>query len=137
MNLSSVLIVAKVQHIDELKRNLKNSFMFNRALWEWKNHRCDRKWKFRKRAWVLQNAWKITSYYQYKYGFSYQDLDKDIQKAINSGAIQTIEKNENAENIRYYGSIYNQMSWLKLLDGFFNSFAYYYSYYFWYWLFVF
>ncbi|EAI0381395.1 oxidoreductase, partial [Campylobacter coli] len=42
--------------------------------------------------------------------FSYQDLDKDIQKAINSGAIQTIEKNENAENIRYYGSIYNQMS---------------------------
>ncbi|EAI8086248.1 oxidoreductase, partial [Campylobacter coli] len=24
--------------------------------------------------------------------------------------IQTIEKNENAENIRYYGSIYNQMS---------------------------
>ncbi len=24
--------------------------------------------------------------------FSYQDLDKDIQKAINSGAIQTIEK---------------------------------------------
>ena len=30
--------------------------------------------------------------------FSYQDLNDDIQKAINSGAIETIEKNENAEN---------------------------------------
>ncbi|EAL9660429.1 oxidoreductase, partial [Campylobacter jejuni] len=42
--------------------------------------------------------------------FSYQDLNDDIQKAINSGAIETIEKNENAENIRYYGSVFNQFS---------------------------
>ncbi|EAI0358482.1 oxidoreductase, partial [Campylobacter jejuni] len=27
-----------------------------------------------------------------------------------SGAIETIEKNENAENIRYYGSVFNQFS---------------------------
>ncbi|HEG5689860.1 TPA: oxidoreductase, partial [Campylobacter jejuni] len=26
------------------------------------------------------------------------------------GAIETIEKNENAENIRYYGSVFNQFS---------------------------
>ncbi|EHZ4376930.1 oxidoreductase, partial [Campylobacter jejuni] len=31
-------------------------------------------------------------------------------KAINSGAIETIEKNENAENVRYYGSVFNQFS---------------------------
>ncbi|EDS88644.1 hypothetical protein EHI_052300 [Entamoeba histolytica HM-1:IMSS] len=42
--------------------------------------------------------------------FSYQDLNDDIQKAINSGAIETIEKNENAENVRYYGSVFNQFS---------------------------
>lgn len=42
--------------------------------------------------------------------FSYQDLDDDIQKAINSGAIETIEKNEKAENIEYYGSIFRRLS---------------------------
>lgn len=42
--------------------------------------------------------------------FSYQDLDDDIQKAINSGAIETIEKNEKAENITYYGSIFKKFS---------------------------
>ncbi|EIL3465950.1 oxidoreductase, partial [Campylobacter jejuni] len=26
------------------------------------------------------------------------------------GAIETIEKNENAENVRYYGSVFNQFS---------------------------
>ena len=42
--------------------------------------------------------------------FSYQDLDEDIQKAINSGAIESIEKNEKAENITYNGSVFQKLS---------------------------
>ncbi|BEJ71458.1 oxidoreductase [Campylobacter coli] len=111
MNLSSVLIVAKIQHIDELKKEILKIPSCSIELCE--NEKIIvviESESLEKELESYKMLEKLPHIISINMVFSYQDLDKDIQKAINSGAIQTIEKNENAENIRYYGSIYNQMS---------------------------
>lgn len=108
-NLSSVLILAKEQYIDDLKKAISKIPFCSIEL-------CENE----KIIVIIEsenledelNSYKMLEKLPYIISinmiFSYQDLDKDIQKAINSGAIETIEKNENAENVRYFGSIYNQ-----------------------------
>ncbi len=110
MNLSSVLIMAKIEHIDELKEMISKIDFCSVELCEnekivvvIESENLEDELKSYK---SLENLPHIISINMV---FSYQDLDDDIQKAINSGAIQTIEKNENAQNIRYYGSIFNRI----------------------------
>ncbi|MFQ6342130.1 chaperone NapD [Campylobacter sp. VTCC 70190] len=109
-NLSSVLILSKEEYIDELKNVISKIPFCSVEL-------CENE----KIIVVIEsenledelNSYKMLEKLPHIISinmvFSYQDLDEDMQKAINSGAIKTIEKNENAENVRYFGSIYNQI----------------------------
>lgn len=109
-NLSSVLILSKEEYVDELKNAISKIPFCSVEL-------CENE----KIIVVIEsenledelNSYKMLEKLPHIISinmvFSYQDLDEDMQKAINSGAIKTIEKNENAENVRYFGSIYNQI----------------------------
>lgn len=110
MNLSSVLIVAKMEHMDDLKQAISKIPLCSIELCEKgkiiviiESENLEDELKAYKSLEKLPNIISINMV------FSYQDLDDDIQKAINSGAIQTIRKNEDAKNIKYYGNIYNEI----------------------------
>ncbi|TKX33204.1 chaperone NapD [Campylobacter aviculae] len=111
MNLSSVLIMAKKEEISHLKEEISKIPFCSVELCEnekivvvIESQNLEEELNSYKMLEQLPNIISINMV------FSYQDLDEDIQKAVDSGAIQTIEKNENAENIKYYGSIFNKFS---------------------------
>ena len=111
MNLSSVLIVAKEDKIDSLAEAIAQIELCSVELREKdklivviESDDLDSELKAYKKLEALPN---LISIYMV---FSYQDLDEDIQKAINSGAIESIEKNEKAENITYNGSVFQKLS---------------------------
>ncbi|EAH8570197.1 oxidoreductase [Campylobacter jejuni] len=110
-NLSSVLILAKEEYINDLKKAISEIPFCSVELCEnekiivvIESENLEDELNSYKMLEKLPNIISINMV------FSYQDLNDDIQKAINSGVIETIEKNENAENIRYYGSVFNQFS---------------------------
>ena len=110
-NLSSVLILTKEEHIDELKKAISVVPFCSVELCEnekiivvIESENLEDELNSYKMLEKLPNVISINMI------FSYQDLGDDMQKAINSGAVTTIEKNENAENIRYYGGVFNQFS---------------------------
>ncbi|MCR2039316.1 chaperone NapD [Campylobacter helveticus] len=111
MNLSSVLIVAKEDKIDSLAEAIAQIELCSVELREKdklivviESDDLDSELKAYKKLEALPNLISINMV------FSYQDLDEDIQKAINSGAIESIEKNEKAENITYNGSVFQKLS---------------------------
>ncbi|QBL11350.1 chaperone NapD [Campylobacter helveticus] len=111
MNLSSVLIVAKEDKIDFLAEAIAQIELCSVELREKdklivviESDDLDSELKAYKKLEALPNLISINMV------FSYQDLDEDIQKAINSGAIESIEKNEKAENITYNGSVFQKLS---------------------------
>ena len=111
MNLSSVLIVAKEDKIDSLAETIAQIELCSVELKEKdklvvviESDDLDSELKAYKKLEALPNLISINMV------FSYQDLDEDIQKAINSGAIESIEKNEKAENITYNGSVFQKLS---------------------------
>lgn len=111
MNLSSVLIVAKEDKIDSLAEAIAQIELCSVELREKdklivviESDDLDSELKAYKKLEALPNLISINMV------FSYQDLDEDIQKAINSGAIESIEKNEKAENIAYNGSVFQKLS---------------------------
>ena len=110
-NLSSILIVAKKDCVEELKKAISKIPFCSVELCE--NEKIIVVIESKNLEEEL-NSYKILeklpNIISINMVFSYQDLDDDMQKANNSNAIQTIEKNENAENIHYYGSIFNRLS---------------------------
>ncbi|MCR2124810.1 chaperone NapD [Campylobacter upsaliensis] len=111
MNLSSVLIVAKEETIDTLAEGIAKIELCSVELREKdklivviESEDLDSELKAYKKLEALPNLISINMI------FSYQDLDEDIQKALNSGAIESIEKNEKAENVVYNGSVFQKMS---------------------------
>lgn len=111
MNLSSVLIVAKEDKIDSLAEAIAQIELCSVELREKdklivviESDDLDSELKAYKKLEALPNLISINMV------FSYQNLDEDIQKAINSGAIESIEKNEKAENITYNGSVFQKLS---------------------------
>ncbi len=111
MNLSSVLIVAKEDKIDSLAEAIAQIELCSVELREKdklivviESDDLDSELKAYKKLEALPNLISINMV------FSYQDLDEDIQKTINSGAIESIEKNEKAENITYNGSVFQKLS---------------------------
>ena len=109
-NISSVVITAKEENIEQIKAEISKVPYCSVELCEdgkivalIEAENLDSELKSYK---ILE---KIPNIISINMVFSYQDLDEEIEKAINSGAIQTIEKNENAENIKYYGNIYNEI----------------------------
>ncbi|TKX29936.1 chaperone NapD [Campylobacter estrildidarum] len=111
MNLSSVLIMVKKEEISNLKEKISKIPFCSVELCEGEkiivvieSESLEEELKSYKMLEQLPNIVSINMV------FSYQDLDEDIQKAIDSGAIETIEKNESAENIKYYGNIFNKFS---------------------------
>lgn len=110
MNLSSVLISAKEEYIFSLKEQINTIKYCSVEICEKdkiiviiESENLEEELFAYKQLEALKNIASINMV------FSYQDLDDDIQKALHSGAIETIEKNENAENIRYHGSIFNHL----------------------------
>ncbi|MBZ7935794.1 chaperone NapD [Campylobacter sp. B0100352/1] len=109
-NLSSVLITAKEEYINDLKKAISEIPFCSVELCEnekiivvIESEKLEDELNSYKMLEQLPNIISINMV------FSYQDLDEDMQKAIDSGAIETIEKNEKAENIKYYGSIFNKI----------------------------
>ncbi|MBK2000647.1 chaperone NapD [Campylobacter sp. RM10532] len=109
-NLSSVLIMAKEEYVDDLKKAIAKIPFCTVELCEKEkiivvieSEKLEDELNSYKMLEQLPNIVSINMV------FSYQDLDEDMQKAIDSGAIETIEKNEKAENIKYYGSIFNKI----------------------------
>lgn len=111
MNLSSVLIVAKQEYQEELCKQINATSKCSVELCEGdKMIVIIESETLEEELNAFKNLEKLSNVISINMVFSYQDLDDDIQKAINSGAIKTIEKKEKAENITYYGSIFNKFS---------------------------
>lgn len=109
-NLSSVLILAKRECVDDLKKAISKIPFCSVELCEnekiivvIESENLEDELNSYKMLEKLPNIVSINMV------FSYQDLNDDMQKAINSGAIETIEKNESAESVRYYGSVFNRL----------------------------
>ncbi|AXP08659.1 chaperone NapD [Campylobacter hepaticus] len=110
-NLSSVLILTKEEYINDLKKAISKIPLCSVELCEngkmivvIESENLEDELNSYKMLETLPHIISINMV------FSYQNLDKDMQQAINSGAIQTITKNENAKDIRYYGSIFNHFT---------------------------
>ncbi|MBM0637099.1 chaperone NapD [Campylobacter sp. VicNov18] len=110
-NLSSVLILAKEEHMQDLKQAIIKLPLCSVELCEKgkivvviESENLEEELNSYKMLEKLPNIISINMV------FSYQNLEEDIQKATHSKAMQTIEKNEDAKDIFYYGSIFNRFS---------------------------
>lgn len=109
-NLSSVLIVAKKEYMSELELKIAKIPCCSVELCEEdkmvvviESANLDEELKAFKELESLPHIISANMV------FSYQDLDEDMQKAINSGAVEVLKKDEKAEDVRYFGNIYKQV----------------------------
>lgn len=106
MNLSSVLIVAKEEKHDEICKKIEKIEHCSVELKEQdkiivviESKDLDSELKAYKELEKLENIISINMV------FSYQDLDEDMQKIAENNLASVLEKNEKAEDIKYYGSV--------------------------------
>ncbi|MCX2682990.1 chaperone NapD [Campylobacter sp. MIT 21-1685] len=111
MNVSSVLIVAKEQYVEELLLRINaiencsvEASEKERIIVVIESDNLENELVAYKKLENLPNIISINMV------FSYQDLDEDIQKAQNSIALCSVEKEQKAEDVSYYGNIFQKFS---------------------------